>query len=112
MSIDNSNVVDAVHVDGRTDEVILTITDHLGWADSSGEHLLLLQEKINSYLRFIEGGDLLRAYPKALGKRAVIDVVGKYQLNDEAKRFYELATPRIEAAGIGLRFRLSSESSH
>ena len=112
MSIDNSNVVDAVHVDSQTGEVILTITDHLGWTDSSGEHLLLLQDKINGYLRFVEGGVLLRAYPKAMGKRAVIDVVGRYPLNDEAKQFYELATPKIKAAGIGLRFRLSSESSH
>lgn len=110
MSIEKTTMVDVVHVDSRTGEVVLTITDHLEWTDSSGEHLLLflLQEKINGYLRFIESGELIKVYPKAIDKRAVINVVGKYPLNDEAKRFYELVVPTIEAADIRLRFHLSA----
>jgi hypothetical protein len=110
MSIEKTNIVDAVYVDSQTEEVILMITDHLEWNDLSGEHLLLLQEKINGYLRFIESGELVKTYPKALGRQVVIDVVGKYPLNDEAERFYELAAPTIEAAGIRLRFQLSDDT--
>lgn len=111
MSIEKSNIVDVVHIDNLTGEVILTITDHLEWVDPSGEHLLLLQEKINGYLRFIEGGDLVHAYPKAIGKRAVINVVGKYPLNEDAREFYKLAASTIEAAGLELRFQMGGQTS-
>lgn len=49
MSIDQSETVDIISQapDGT---VVLTISDHLEW-DAENEHLLLLQEKLNSYFR-------------------------------------------------------------
>ncbi len=55
MSILDAKVVDIVGVDPDKGIARLVITDHLEWTDPLGEHLLLLQEKINGYLRFLEG---------------------------------------------------------
>ena len=46
------------------------------WDDS--EHLLLLQEKLNSYLAFIESGEIYESYPRAMGRQLVIDLVLKH----------------------------------
>ena len=57
-----------------TGDVILTISDHLDWSDSSS-HQLLLQVKMNRYLAFIESGEIEQSYPSAKGRAVVIEVV-------------------------------------
>ena len=68
----------------------------------------MLQEKINSYIRFLDGGEFYDAHPKARGKvtRIVIKIVGKYPLNGEAQTFYERARDFLEQAGFILSFEL------
>ena len=66
MSIVETKVVDIIAVpEWEPENVILVITDHLEWGDKAqqGEHLLLLQEKINTYIAFIESGEILESYP-------------------------------------------------
>ena len=53
LSIEQTDVVDFMGIDKLTGEIVLTISDHLEWNDADEEHLWLLQEKINAYLRFI-----------------------------------------------------------
>jgi hypothetical protein len=36
------------------------------------EHLLILQDKLNSYLRFIETGEIFESYPAAKNSSLVI----------------------------------------
>ncbi|WP_370590617.1 DUF6572 domain-containing protein, partial [Xylophilus sp. ASV27] len=55
MNVENTTIVDAVGTDKETDEVRLSIFDHLPW---DTEHLRLLQDKINVYLGFIESGEI------------------------------------------------------
>lgn len=104
MSIEQTNVVDAIGVDNLSGEVILTISDHLEWVADSKEHLLLLQEKINTYLSFIESGELLESYPDANGRNVVINVVGKYLLNKEAENFLNQIKSIVSDGGMALRF--------
>lgn len=104
MTIEQANVVDFISFDEAENEVVLTISDHLEWGGDTKEHLLLLQEKINSYLRFIESGELLESYPKANGRNAVINIIGKYPLNEEAKGFIDQVKSIVGDAGMALKF--------
>ena len=104
MSIEQTKVIDVTGVD-KCGNIILTISDHLPW-DSGEDHLSLLQEKVNSYLSFIESGQVLEEYPNANNSKIIIDVVGKYELNSEARGFYECASEIINDAGFELRFSL------
>lgn len=61
MTIENVNIVDSIGTDLESKKVILTISDHLEWAND--EHLLLLQEKLNTYIQFVESGELRESYP-------------------------------------------------
>lgn len=106
MSVDQTNVVDAIGIDDVIGDVVLTITDQLEWSESDNDHLLLLQEKLNTYLRFVESGEMLEAYPIAKGRSVLIDVVCKYPLSQQAQEFYSQVAQIIESAGMKLRHRL------
>lgn len=105
MSVDQTHVVDAMGIDSQTGDMVLTIVDHLEWSVSGKDHLLLLQEKLNSYLSFVESGEILQAYPDAGGRSIVIDVVCKYTLTEPATQFFAQAEPIVQEAGMKLRHR-------
>jgi len=56
MSINELRVIDIVSKK-KNSCIVLTISDHLDW-EKTKEHLLLLEEKINTYLSFLESGDV------------------------------------------------------
>ena len=109
MSITETKVVDIIAVpEWEPENVILVITDHLEWGDKAqqGEHLLLLQEKINSYVAFIESGELLESYPPAKDKLPIIRVNGLYELPAQGQTFIDRVTDLLKGAGIGFEFVL------
>jgi hypothetical protein len=104
MSIDNTQVVDAIGTEKGGTLVTLTITDHLGWGDD--EHLLLLQKKLNTYLAFIESGEIHEAYPAAKDKPLRINVVCKYVPDERGRQFLSKAKDVIEGAGFALTYEV------
>ena len=104
MAIEKTGVVDAIGIENTSGDVILTIADHLPWDGDETQHLEMLQEKINTYLRFIGSGELLKAYPAAHGKRAIISLVGRCQPSPSGMRFLAAARKTLEGGGIGFRF--------
>lgn len=99
MSVEDKNVIDIITIN-KEGVLILTISDHLEW-DDENEHLLLLQEKINSYLDFIENGQLAESYPDKADKKIMIQIVFKYQPNKTAEDFLEKAREAVKGIGYG-----------
>jgi hypothetical protein len=112
MSVDNPNVVDFISIEVDTGKVVLTIADHLPWDDDDDEHLGLLREKLNTYLQFIESGELLETYPKAKDRDVIINVAAKFPLTEEAADFYRNAGSITDRMGIALRFELLKPSAN
>lgn len=108
MSIEQTNVIDFISIDRESGDVWLTISDHLSWYENESTHLQLLQDKLNAYLRFIESGEILKNYPRAIGKEVVINLVGKFPMSDQAKLFLRKAISAIENAGFRLQFRVDA----
>jgi hypothetical protein len=106
MSITDANVVDIVGVDPSKGIARLIITDHLEWTSVVQEHLLLLQEKINSYLRFLEGGELEQHYPDAKGCKQEIEIAMKYEPSPDALHFIGQAREIVQGAGFDLVYRV------
>lgn len=104
MSIDQTSVVDAIGVDNSSGDVILTITDHLEW--SSNDHLLMLQEKLNAYLSFVESGEILNTLTDAKGRNVLINVVCKYPPDKSGVDFLNQVTGFIESAGMKFQYQL------
>jgi hypothetical protein len=102
MSIEDPNIIDFISLD-PTGNVFLTISDHLEW-DADNEHLLLLQEKINSYLGAIESGDLYNKYPKAKGRKLIINLATKHSPNEEGHIFLKKVKTMLETAGYDFKY--------
>ncbi len=105
MSIIQTDKIDFIGTDKASNSVILTISDHLDWNDSES-HLLLLQEKLNSYLTFCESGEIYEVYPQARGNALIIEIVGEHPLSQEGSDFLEQVKEIIRENGnIELCFR-------
>jgi hypothetical protein len=114
MSIVETNVVDIIAApQSEPDSVLLVITDHLEWGDKAqqGEHLLLLQEKINTYIAFIESGELLESYPPSKGKKPKIRINGLYEPPEQGELFIDRVTEVLKGVGIGMEYVLDANEA-
>ncbi|WP_347905169.1 DUF6572 domain-containing protein [Pseudomonas purpurea] len=110
MSITDPTVIDFYVIPKQNpDTILLVITDHLEWGDKAeqGEHLLMLQDKLNIYIAFIESGEIYTEIPGALGKSPIIRVTALYELPEQGEYFYNRVTEVLYEVGIGLEFELS-----
>jgi hypothetical protein len=104
MSVDQADKIDFVTIDKASGDLWLIVSDHLPWNENEGEHLVLLQNKLNAYLRFIESGEVFEKVPAAKGRSIVINVVGKFPLSQKAETFFGMARAFIEGVGYRLQF--------
>lgn len=105
MTVEQTNSIDAIGVKAMTGDLCLTISDHLEWGGDENEHFLLLQQKLNTYLRFIESGEMVQVYPDSKGRSVVIDVVCKYAPSNSATGFFLKLVDAIDGAGVKLSYR-------
>ena len=103
MTITDRLKIDIIANKPGSDVVKLVIADHLEW-DDLDRNLQLLQEKINTYLEFIESGQLLevRSPPIPREPRVTIAVHMQYAPPSDAQDFFSQAQDFL--AGIGVQF--------
>jgi len=106
MTIEEAGKVDIVALPRNRREVILLVADHLPWSDDEQgrlEHVYLLQEKLNSYLRYVESGELYRDFPDAKGRKVVFLVGHKHEIPEDVISLLERMREILADAGIVLR---------
>ncbi len=103
MAVDDPGMVDIMSID-PSGAIILTISDHLDWTDSTA-HQLKLQEKVNRYLAFVESDEILEQHPDAGNRRIVISVVNRFEPDAAGREFLGRARVVIEKAGLGFQQR-------
>src|SRR5687767_9547614 len=67
MTVENCEVVDLVSVDPLSGIIFLSMVEERDWG-SEGKLLPNLEAKLNTYLEYIEGGQLGKDYPDLVGK--------------------------------------------
>jgi hypothetical protein len=102
MSLDKISVVDLIGVEIATGRVNLSVLDDWDWSDETA-HILALQEKINSYIAFIEEKQYLESYPDAVGRSFTIKIIGRFPLPQIGLDFIELAKKFASEIGIEIR---------
>ena len=106
MSVSDTGKVDAF-TPGNPGEAILFVFDHLDW-DNPGEHLHLLQEKINAYLAFIESGQYKELAPGQTFDKFVIRVTSLHKPPDSVGGYLDAAAKQIEQFGVRLEIEPSN----
>lgn len=105
MTVEQIDKIDFLSVEKETGFVKLTISDHLNWLDENN-HLVLLQKKINTYISFIEGGELFEKYPENKGKTIIIYLALKYEPTKKAYIFLDKVKSATIDAGFDFKFNL------
>jgi hypothetical protein len=106
VTVDQTDKIDFYAIDKATGDLWLTISDHLHWDRDEANHLIILQNKLNAYLRFIESGEVFTKVPDAKDRNIVITLVGKFPLSKNANELFRKAKISIEEAGFRLQFKL------
>jgi hypothetical protein len=109
VTVEQTKVIDIISLDKRTGQVILTVSDHLEWNDST-RHQEILQAKLNAYLAFVESGEILDKYPDAMERKIVFKVVLKFKPDPEGRAFLYRAQNVIENAGFSFVCDVFAES--
>lgn len=61
-NIESTETIDSLAFEDKTSKLILCIWDGMDWTDE-GKHMLLLQSKLNSYIRYIDTKQYSEKYP-------------------------------------------------
>ena len=111
MSVVETDSIDAIGMEKEAKRVFLSIIDSLVW-DQENVHLFTLQEKINTYLYFIESGELVKALPGAAGFDVAIEVILRHMPTDEAITFFDKTTQILLDKGIVFVFGPNKETGY
>ena len=61
-NIEKTDTIDGLAYEQDTSSLILLLTDGMDWSDMN-RHLLLLQDKLNTYIWYIDSGQYKEKYP-------------------------------------------------
>jgi hypothetical protein len=111
MSVIETDSIDAIGMEKQAQRVFLSIIDALVW-DEENVHLYTLQEKINTYLYFIESGELFKALPDAKGFDVAIELILKHMPTEQAITFFDKTTQLLLDKGIIFVFGPNQESGY
>jgi len=103
MSVVEADKVDIVATRPGSSSVVLVITDHLRWDDLDA-HLLALQAKLDTYIAFIESGQLHRVEEPAIppNPELRIRVAMRYAPPPAAQEFFKKASAVLAGIGVSL----------
>ncbi|MBG0621530.1 MULTISPECIES: DUF6572 domain-containing protein [Enterobacter] len=106
MSVEDLNKIDFMGIpENEPDAISLAISDHLAWGENTNDHLYKLQEKINSYIEFIDSGHMEESFPKSKGKtKKIIEIYFKNSPPKDVLFFFD----KVESvlAGINVKLQL------
>ena len=112
MTISEPNKIDIVATRPDSRVVRLVVSDHLEWDDVQA-HCRLLQNKLNTYLEFVEGGELARlTHPPVPADPAVlIEVALLHAPPPEAQAFLAEAGAMLHRHGYGFEWRSERQAA-
>lgn len=110
MAVDNASIIDGMALDTGSKALVLLITDHLPWqgkdAPSEYDHLLLLQDKLNAYISYLETKQYEAQYSEEI-ERAVIEVDFQYDIPENCKKFLNVVQKQVGQHGITIEAHIT-----
>jgi len=109
MSVTDLDKVDAIGLTEEGKRLYMRITDHLGW-DEELIHLEILQDKINAYVAYLEGGEWKSRYPEDL-EGATIEIVFLYEITDNCQKFLQVVQDQLGQECIEIKATIMDDAS-
>jgi hypothetical protein len=84
--VENPQTIDFIAHDPKTDRVVLAMVEHRPWGDR-GALLPDLQKKLNTYLGFVLGGQLVHHHPQFKDKKVSFVLQTQHPLGAREQQF-------------------------
>ena len=110
MSVVDSTVVDGIALTEDKNGIVLLITDHLDWSEEY-QHLMTLQEKINTYLGFLEEKQYEEMYKEETITYGIIEIHFLYSLTANAEKFLQSVQNQVAELGVKIQYCVSQEEA-
>lgn len=101
MSVLDTNKIDGIGISRDGNKLILLISDHLDWSNEY-EHLIQLQNKMNSYIGFIEDQQYKEIYPNKVFSLFCIEVHFMYELTANCLKFIDVINKQLANQNISI----------
>jgi hypothetical protein len=102
VTVQQSDVIDHVAL-MLDDTVLLSISDHLSW-EPFGPHHEALLKKVRAYVGFVDSGQLVAEFPRAVNREVVLRIFCHYRPSAKAVEFIERLRPQVAAYGIRMEY--------
>lgn len=94
MSVLEKDKVDGLAISKDGKSLIILLSDHLDFRNEE-KHLLVLQDKINAYLGFIENQQYKEIYLDKVFENIIIEIHFKYKLTENCRKFINVVNDQI-----------------
>jgi hypothetical protein len=108
MTLQQTDVVDFLGIEKLSGDTVLTLVDDCDWSNVES-HLSFLQAKLNTYLRFIESGEIYSVSPDSEGRKIKIQIFAQYNVPPAGTTFLSQAARAIAEAGYCLCHLIKSD---
>lgn len=110
MSVVDNKTVDGLALTDDNNGIILLITDHVDWRDEY-QHLVMLQEKINVYISFLEEKQYEDIYKGVNITYGIIEIHFLYSLTINAEKFLRSVQNQVAELGVKIQYFVSQEGA-
>ena len=111
MSVVDDNTVDGIALTDDNEGIVLLLSDHLDW-DDEYNHLLILQEKLNAYIYFLEEKQYEEIYSNANIVYGIIDIHFLHKITKNVKKFLKSVQVQLEELGITMQYSITEENKN
>jgi hypothetical protein len=109
MTIELTEQIDITTINDQQGRIYLNISDHLAWQQPNKR--LLLQQKINHYLKYIESGEMRRQHSQARQLNPFIKLISLYPPSESDIDYLLQITAIIEEAGYSFDWQCFDPAS-
>lgn len=105
MAVTDSNVVDGIAFDNNGRTLMLEIYDHLDFEGKfEFDHIAILQEKLNTYLWYIDSKQYADVYPDKEFDNFVINIHFLHNITGNCKKYIAVANQKLSDSNIRIEW--------
>ncbi len=107
MSVRETDIIDAMAESDN--KLVMQVFDQVTWEIAQVEHLKLLQNKLNNYIRYIDHKGWKDKFGDVEYDRYEIEIIFSYSYPPAFEKMIELVKDKLDAKNISIIYRVYDE---